>query len=408
MDNYINNTTNGEYYYIDGKYVLISSNDVNTVNFNSDNQYYTINNNFNFLPEPEITNAHQVSYQEQYNNNNYFSNDNNLFNINTNLNTNNIINNNYDYTLNQNQVYIPQNNNSNNYQNNYSLVTPINTRQNPFTNLNSTYIQHNTKNIPNQNISTNIDNNLGINVNNQYNYLNNQTITDIQNQNQIPYNYKLPKPQTQVKIDPNNFNNKLIVKINSKEDISNQKQNILSNESNISNNKTEEKEKTDPYNIKLGYDPILLDILMSTEAALNKMKKEESGDFLCPKCGHRLFGDNLGVGLEKWISRENNGINKIIFYGKDFMGYPAFYGKMEEKYYPEYNDSDDSCGVKRSIHIDSHTELQFKKNNSFEYCWKEAFTDKEWNKYLDNIMCLFCDYKSNFPDFIKDKKKRKR
>ena len=323
MDNYINNTTNGEYYYIDGKYVLISSNDVNTVNFNSDNQYYTINNNFNFLPEPEITNAHQVSYQEQYNNNNYFSNDNNLFNINTNLNTNNIINNNYDYTLNQNQVYIPQNNNSNNYQNNYSLVTPINTRQNPFTNLNSTYIQHNTKNIPNQNISTNIDNNLGINVNNQYNYLNNQTITDIQNQNQIPYNYKLPKPQTKVKFDPNNFNNKLIVKINSKEDISNQKQNILSNESNISNNKTEEKEKTDPYNIKLGYDPILLDKLMSTEAALNKMKKEESGDFLCPKCGHRLFGDNLGVGLEKWISRENNGINKIIFYGKDFMGYPA-------------------------------------------------------------------------------------
>ena len=96
---------------------------------------------------------------------------------------------------------------------------------------------------------------------------------------------------------------------------------------------------------------------MSTEAALNKMKKEESGDFLCPKCGHRLFGDNLGVGLEKWISRENNGINKIIFYGKDFMGYPAFYGKMEEKYYPEYNDSDDSCGVKRifiSIHIQNY------------------------------------------------------
>ena len=88
------------------------------------------------------------------------------------------------------------------------------------------------------------------------------------------------------------------------------------------------------------------------------------------------------------------------------MGYPIFYGKMEEKYYPEYNDSDDSCGVKRSIHFDAHTELQIKSNYSFEYCWKEAFTDKEWNKYLDNIMCLFCDYKSNFSDFIKDKKKQ--
>ena len=299
---------------------------------------------------------------------------------------------------------MPQNNNSNNYQNNYALVTPINTRQNPFTNLNSTYIQHNTIDIPSQNISNNIDNNLGINVKNPYNYFNNQTITDIQNQ--IPYSYKLPKPQTQVKSDPNNFNNKLIVKINSKKDISNQKQNILSNESNISQDKTEEKEKASPHNIKVGYDPILVDKLIAVEVALNKMMKEESGDFLCPKCGHRLFGNNLTIGLEKWISRENNGINKIIFYKKDFMGYPVFFGKMEEKYYPENNDSDDSCGVKRSIHFDSHTELRFKANYSFEYCWKEAFTDKEWNKYLDNIMCLCCNYKSNFPDFIKDKKKQ--
>ena len=52
MDNCINNTTNGQYYYIDGKYVLISSNDINTYNFNSYNQDYTISNNFNFLPEP--------------------------------------------------------------------------------------------------------------------------------------------------------------------------------------------------------------------------------------------------------------------------------------------------------------------------------------------------------------------
>ena len=367
MDNYLNNTTNGQYYYINGKYALITSNEVNTVNFKSDNQYYAITNNFNYLPQPEIANVRQVSYQYQYKNNNYFSNNNNLYNINTNLNTNNVINNNYDYKLKPNQVYMTQNNNSNNYQNNYALVTPINTRQNPFTSLNSTYIQHNTINISNQNISTNIDNNLGINANNPYNCLNYQTNTNIQIKN---------------------------------------KQNILSNESNISNDKNEEKEKTDPYNIKGGYDSIQLDILNANKVALNIIKKEESGDFLCPKCGHRLFSDNLGKDLEKWINRENNGINKIIFYGKDFMGYPIFYGKMEEKYYPEYNDSDDSCGVKRSIHFDAHTELQIKSNYSFEYCWKEAFTDKEWNKYLDNIMCLFCDYKSNFSDFIKDKKKQ--
>ena len=333
MNNYLNNTTSGQYYYINGKYVLNTSKEANNVNFKSDNQYYAITNNFNYLPQPEIANAHQVSYQDQYKNNNYFSNNNNLYNINTNLNINNVINNSYDYKIKPNEVYMPQNNNSNNCQNNYALVTPINTIQNPFRSSNSTYIQHNTINIPIKN-----------------------------------------------------------------------KQNILSNESNISNEKNEVKEKTYPYNIKGDYDPIKLDILNANKVVLNIIKKEESGDFLCPKCGHRLFSDNLGKDLEKWISRENNGINKIIFYGKDFMGYPIFYGKMEEKYYPEYNDSDDSCGVKRSIHFDAHTELQIKDNYSFEYCWKEAFTDKEWNKYLDNIMCLFCDYKSNFLDFIKDKK----
>ena len=96
MDNYLNNTTNGQYYYINGKYVLITSNEVNTANFKSDNQYYAITNNFNYLPQPEIANVRQVSYQYQYKNNNYFSNNNNLHNINTNLNTNNVINNNYD------------------------------------------------------------------------------------------------------------------------------------------------------------------------------------------------------------------------------------------------------------------------------------------------------------------------
>ena len=132
--------------------------------------------------------------------------------------------------------------------------------------------------------------------------------------------------------------------------------------------------------------------------------KEEFGDFLCPKCGHRLFERNLR-GLEKWICRENNGINKIIFYGQDSEGYPAFYGKMEEKYYPEYSDSGDSCGVKKNIHFDAHIELELKAS-TFEFAWILAFTDKKWNKYLDNLMCLFCDYKSIFSDFIKDKKKQ--
>ena len=78
---------------------------------------------------------------------------------------------------------------------------------------------------------------------------------------------------------------------------------------------------------------------------------------------------------------------------------------MKEKYFASYNDTWESCGVKRKIHFDSHTELSLKKDYSIEWCWKEAFTDKEWNKYIDNIMCLFCDYKSNFLDFIKNKKK---
>ena len=132
--------------------------------------------------------------------------------------------------------------------------------------------------------------------------------------------------------------------------------------------------------------------------------KEEFGDFLCPKCGHRLFERNLR-GLEKWICRENNGINKIIFYGQDSEGYPAFYGKMEEKYYPEYSDSGDSCGVKKHIHFEAHIELELKAS-TFEFAWILAFTDKKWNKYLDNLMCLFCDYKSIFSDLLRIRKNK--
>ena len=76
MYKYINNISNGQYYYIDGKYVLFSSNKENTYNFTSVEQDYTMSNNFNFSPEPVIKNAHQASYQAQYKYYNYSSIDN--------------------------------------------------------------------------------------------------------------------------------------------------------------------------------------------------------------------------------------------------------------------------------------------------------------------------------------------
>ena len=141
-----------------------------------------------------------------------------------------------------------------------------------------------------------------------------------------------------------------------------------------------------------------------------KIIKEETGNFLCPNCGYGLFGDTHKVGLEKWISRESNGIKKFIFYGKDNGGVGVhdyyWYGKMEKIHHGSYTDSGSSCGIKRHIHIDSWTESVFKKNDSIEWCWKEAFTDKEWNENMGKLMCLFCDYKSDFIDFILAKKKQ--
>ena len=137
--------------------------------------------------------------------------------------------------------------------------------------------------------------------------------------------------------------------------------------------------------------------------------KEESGKFLCPNCGKRLFGDSIVFRLEKWKSRENNGIKKFIFYGYEhrYGMIPGFhwYGKMETICHGSFTDSGESCGVKRNIHVPASKRLSFKKNDSIESCWKEAFTDKEWDKALGKslgeLMCLFCNYKSNFIDFIK-------
>ena len=108
----------------------------------------------------------------------------------------------------------------------------------------------------------------------------------------------------------------------------------------------------------------------------------------------------------RWISRENNGTKKFIFYGIDDDSKPWCCGKMEKIYHGSYTDSDSSCGIKRNIHIRSWTQLVFKKNNSIEVCWKEAFTDKEWKENLGILGCLFCDYKSNFIDFIRIKKRK--
>ena len=47
--------------------------------------------------------------------------------------------------------------------------------------------------------------------------------------------------------------------------------------------------------------------------------KEESGNFICPKCGHKLFGSSDIVNLEKWISRENNGVKNLYSMEKIVM-----------------------------------------------------------------------------------------
>ena len=138
--------------------------------------------------------------------------------------------------------------------------------------------------------------------------------------------------------------------------------------------------------------------------------KEETGNFLCPNCGYKLFGATYKYDLKKWICRENNGIQKFIFYGIDNTGTGNhdyyWYGKTEEVHHGSYTDSGSSCGIKRNIHIDSWTELVFKKNDSIESCWKEAFTEKQWNDNMGNIGCLFCGYLSNFIDFIKAKRRQ--
>ena len=54
--------------------------------------------------------------------------------------------------------------------------------------------------------------------------------------------------------------------------------------------------------------------------------KEESGDFLCPNCGHNLLG--VIRELVEWRSRENNGTKKFVFYGIDDDFKPWWCGTM--------------------------------------------------------------------------------
>ena len=121
----MNTYVNGEYYYNNkGELVFIPSNSVNNyTNYNNNYPVYEINNNVDILPEPEITTAHQIPYQEQYKNSDYFSNDYNLYNAIINNNGNNY------YKQNEGIIYTPQNNISNNYLKNYTQVTPTNTIQ---------------------------------------------------------------------------------------------------------------------------------------------------------------------------------------------------------------------------------------------------------------------------------------
>ena len=129
--------------------------------------------------------------------------------------------------------------------------------------------------------------------------------------------------------------------------------------------------------------------------------KEKTGNFLCPRCGDKLFGANHKVALVNWISREINGVKKVIVYGEDNNDYPKlyWYGKVEEELVPSDTDSEDSCGVKRHIHISSYTNYRWIKSESPEQCWKQALTVNEWDKYI-HINCWKCKYKSNFINFI--------
>ena len=201
----MNTYVNGEYYYYNtnGELVSIPSNNVNNyTNYKNNYPDYEINNNVDILPEPEITNAHQIPYQGQYKNNDYFSNDYNLYKANININNNG---NNY-YKQNERIIYTTQNNISNNYLNNYTQVTPTNNIQKAQNNIFPIYDQKNEIYFPKKNITNNIDNNLGINVKIP-NYLSNQTNGISQNKNQINPNHKISKPQTQINFVPHNYKN---------------------------------------------------------------------------------------------------------------------------------------------------------------------------------------------------------
>ena len=226
MSNYANVQYNK---YIDSNghtfYVPISIIDNNTYNYNTV-FYNSSNNQYSDLPEPEITPQHQIPYQTQYNNNNYFNPSYTpLYNTNSNP-ISNYTNNNY-IKPKEDLTNISHNSNSYHTQNNFiHTITPdvqshpTVTKIKPVTQIPShrvitpikplTQIKSSSMNTQRKKLVNNIDNNLEFNFNNQNYPLNSPINRNIQIQNEKRTNVKIinngglvKNIPTEIKSEPN-------------------------------------------------------------------------------------------------------------------------------------------------------------------------------------------------------------
>ena len=212
--------SNGQTYY-----VPISIIDNNTYNYNTV-FYNSSNNQYPDLPEPEITPQHQIPYQTQYNNNNYFNPSYTpLYNTNSNP-ISNYTNNNY-IKPKEDLTNISHNSNSYHTQNNFiHTITPdvqshpTVTKIKPVTQIPShrvitpikpvTQIKSSPMNTQRKKLVNNIDNNLEFNFNNQNYPLNSPINRNIQIQNEKRTNVKIinngglvKNIPTEIKSEPN-------------------------------------------------------------------------------------------------------------------------------------------------------------------------------------------------------------